>query len=368
MPKISVIVPCYNVEKYIARCIDSVRQQVLQDIEIICVDDHSSDGTLRILNNLQAFDARICVIAQQENRGVSVARNLALERASGDYVAFIDGDDFLPDNDVLYDMYTAAKKNKVKICGGSILFCNSDATDFISNSAENVRFMKNGLMSYKDWPYDYGFTRFIYDRQWLIDNKILFPAYVRQEDPVFFVKAMCSAGQFYALRRATYVYRVNYKSVKYTDRVLIDTFCGIHDCLCLARENDMWDLYKNIARHTNDFAGCLSKKASKKLCEVVGEVTSMLCDEIPNDFVPAKQLLRILRKFNKQAYNRYTKSALGRKRIYIFGFLPLIRISCHRLYTDVKLFDVFLLFRVYHDSHSRMFCLLGILPVFKIKE
>ena len=92
MPKISVIIPVYNTEKYLKECIDSVVNQTLQDIEIVCVDDGSTDSSLDILNNYKK-DPRLVVLSQK-HQGAGCARNLALEVAQGKYLAFIDSDDF----------------------------------------------------------------------------------------------------------------------------------------------------------------------------------------------------------------------------------------------------------------------------------
>lgn len=90
--KVSIIIPCYNVEKYVNTCIESAVNQTYQDIEIICVNDGSSDGTLSILNIWAEKDKRVKII-DQINSGVSTARNRAVSSAEGEYIAFVDGDD-----------------------------------------------------------------------------------------------------------------------------------------------------------------------------------------------------------------------------------------------------------------------------------
>ena len=91
--KVSVIVPVYNCEAYLPACIASLRAQTLEDIELIFVDDASSDGSLALLRAAQAEDARVQVIAFPENRGVSAASNAGLDAASGEFVGFCDADD-----------------------------------------------------------------------------------------------------------------------------------------------------------------------------------------------------------------------------------------------------------------------------------
>ena len=97
MPKVSVIVPVYNVEKYLGECLDSVLRQTLKDIEIVCVDDGSTDSSAKILADYAAKDSRIKVVTQA-NAGLSAARNAGMDAASGEYVCFIDSDDWIVDD------------------------------------------------------------------------------------------------------------------------------------------------------------------------------------------------------------------------------------------------------------------------------
>lgn len=93
-PKISVVVPVYNAEKYLPLCLDSILAQTYENFEVICVDDGSTDGSGNVLDKYAAEDARINVI-HQKNGGVSAARNSGLKLASGDYIYFMDSDDFI---------------------------------------------------------------------------------------------------------------------------------------------------------------------------------------------------------------------------------------------------------------------------------
>ena len=91
--KLSVIVPCYNVEEYLGECLDSIINQTFRDIEIVCINDGSTDNTLDILNSYAKKDDRIKII-NQTNQGLSMARNMGLKNVTGEYVTFIDSDDF----------------------------------------------------------------------------------------------------------------------------------------------------------------------------------------------------------------------------------------------------------------------------------
>ncbi len=117
--KISVIVPVFNAEKYLKECIDSIIAQTLREIEIICVDDGSTDNSLHILKDYALKDSRIAII-EQKNKGAGAARNLGLECAKGEYLSFLDADDFFEPS-MLETMYNKAKKHSI-----DIIVCRSD--------------------------------------------------------------------------------------------------------------------------------------------------------------------------------------------------------------------------------------------------
>ena len=91
---ISVIVPVYNAEAYVSRCLESILNQTYRDIRVVCVNDGSTDGTGAILEDFRRRDSRVEVLAR-ENSGLSASRNAGLERADGEYVMFADADDWL---------------------------------------------------------------------------------------------------------------------------------------------------------------------------------------------------------------------------------------------------------------------------------
>ena len=109
MPLVSVIIPVYNVEKYLNQCLDSVIAQTLTDIEIICVNDSSTDGSLGILEEYEKKDKRIRVVTQP-NSGAGAARNRGLSMASGKYLSFLDSDDFF-EPDMLELAYQKAEED-----------------------------------------------------------------------------------------------------------------------------------------------------------------------------------------------------------------------------------------------------------------
>lgn len=108
-PKVSIIIPAFNVEKYLVQCLDSVINQTIKDIEIICVDDGSTDSTGIILDHYKLLDDRIVVI-HRENGGLSIARNTGIEVAKGEYLGFVDSDDFV-DVEMFELLYNSAKQH-----------------------------------------------------------------------------------------------------------------------------------------------------------------------------------------------------------------------------------------------------------------
>ncbi len=243
MPKVSIVIPVFNQAPYLAECLDSVLSQSLRDVEVICVDDGSTDGSGRMLDDYAARDPRIRVV-HQGNVGAGRARNRGIDRATGEFLAFMDPDDLYPDAQALEDMYAAAVANGAKVCGGSFM-------EFLPNGAERTKyegtmagmvFTQDGFVNYRDWQFDYGYVRFVYSRDMIRRAGIRFPAHVRYQDPPFFVRAMAAAGRFYALRRVTYRCRIHggvtdWKAAKARKfKALCD---GIRDVAAFARANGL---------------------------------------------------------------------------------------------------------------------------------
>ena len=132
--KVSVIIPVYNVEKYLKQCLDSIVNQTLKDIEIICIDAGSTDGSVGIIKEYQLKDNRIDVVLSEEHFDAGAARNIGLEKAKGEYLAILDSDDFFNLN-MLNDAYNRAKKD------------DSDIVIFYANQYD----MKNNKISFMPW-------------------------------------------------------------------------------------------------------------------------------------------------------------------------------------------------------------------------
>ena len=129
MDKISVIIPVYNVEKFLARCLDSVINQTYKNLEIICVNDCSPDDSAKILEDYAKKDKRIRIITFEQNRGQSCARNQGLKVSNGEYIYFLDSDDWIA-TDFIENIYGIAKnKNLEAVCTTDIVDVKEDLSE-----------------------------------------------------------------------------------------------------------------------------------------------------------------------------------------------------------------------------------------------
>lgn len=243
---ISVIIPVYNSEKFLYRCLESVVKQSYSNLQIICIDDGSTDNSNSILQNYAVKDNRVLVY-RQNNQGAGAARNLGITKAKGKYIVFLDPDDFYPDNKVLEDLYNAIENNNVNIAGGGLIEYLPDYRYRIIYAHNDPKIFKNNrIINYYNYQYDYFFQRFIYSREFLLQNDIKFSLQKRQQDIVFFVRAMIAAKYFYALKRRTYCYRIEYKCNKTNLQQCSEMLDVTKILLGMTKNNGLKVLHKRI--------------------------------------------------------------------------------------------------------------------------
>ncbi len=252
MVKVSVIVPVYNMEKYVGECLDSIISQTLAEIEIIVINDGSTDKSLGILRDYARKDDRIKII-DKENAGVGAARNDGIDAANGEFIAFMDPDDMYASENVLLHCYHTAKNENVPVVGGKTVFLYPDGRREKEKKVVvgDVSFTASGKSTYTDYQYDYGYVCYIYRRDVIMSNGIRFPLYSRFQDPPFFVRAMISAHDFYMLDEPVYVYRQLYGKGKYTEQKTIDLLSGIMDNLQISKEHNLAKLHFVTAQRLN---------------------------------------------------------------------------------------------------------------------
>ena len=244
MVKISIIIPVYNCELYLRECLESVLRQTLQEWETICVDDGSLDQSKSILQEFKERDSRIKVFSQK-NQGAGVARNLGLQYATGEYIAFLDADDYYLDIDALEQMYESCKRNNVDVCGSNLRLLRNGV--IVEDSGfRDVKWdaKEKEILSYRDYQFDYGYCGFIFERNIIRRNDIHFPTYRRFQDPPFFVKAMLKAENFSFVDKALYCYRTPNVIARFSCTSVSDLLMGLISNLEFSIANDLAKLFE----------------------------------------------------------------------------------------------------------------------------
>jgi glycosyltransferase involved in cell wall biosynthesis len=267
---------------YLPECLESVLMQSLKDIELLCVNDGSTDDSADTVKKFSEDDDRVILI-NKENSGAASAKNKGLESSRGEYICFMDPDDMYPDKDVLQDLYHAAKENNVKICGGSFSLFNNETkeqTTSFENTLWGYSFSEDKLWDYSDYQFDYGYKRFIYSKEMIQDKSIFFPNYLRFEDPPFLVRAMLSSGQFYSLKRFTYLYRTIHKRIEFGETKIVSILNGIADNLTISNELGLNDLHTlTLSRFTGFFtyiAHELEKSSSPEIVNLLFRISNIV--------------------------------------------------------------------------------------------
>ena len=208
MATISIIVPIYNVEKYIKQCIDSLTNQTYKDIEIICVDDRGTDNSIKIAKNLAKTDPRIKIIQHKKNSGLSASRNTGIKNSSAPYIMFCDSDDWYQP-DMCEKMLNAIKHNNVDLamCGVNVIYetnANLKKHDKSFTLKENGVFNidQNFLTTYKP-----GMPFKIFKRKIIQKYNLQFPEGLKYEDLYFFNVYCLRAKKIYLLTDKLYNYR-----------------------------------------------------------------------------------------------------------------------------------------------------------------
>ena len=231
--KVSVIIPVYNVEKYLEKCLETVANQTLRDIEIICVDDGSTDKSFEIVKAFADKDSRF-VAVQQENGGAGAARNNGLRRAKGKYLSFLDSDDFFDEN-MLMEAYNCAEKNKADF----VVF-SSDQYHEESNEYKTV----NWTLRYAEIPPYQPFGRRqmtdnifkvfvgwawdkLYNREFVVENNLWFQEQRTSNDMLFVFSAIAIAKKIACVEKG---------------KILVHQRRNLKDSLSNTREKS-WDCF-----------------------------------------------------------------------------------------------------------------------------
>lgn len=244
MPKVSVIIPVYNVEEYLPKCLDSLTNQTLEDIEIILVNDGSPDNSEKIIKKYQKKDKRIVYI-KKENGGQGSARNLGLTNAKGEYISFVDSDDYI-ELDMMEKMYDEASKNNldVVICGYKNI--NNEkienyyvSKDLIQDTLDN----KNSKIFNTISPWSK-----IYNREFLLKTNIKFiEEKLWYEDLPYSIKILSQTNKIGFVNEPLYNYLIRENSTMNNNKLLknLDLIVQIEDVIEFMKDNNLWDEFSS---------------------------------------------------------------------------------------------------------------------------
>lgn len=238
--KISIIIPVYNVESYLEECLNSALNQTLKEIEIIAVNDGSTDRSPEILNKYQ--NNPIVTIINQPNQGQSVARNAGLKKASGEYIMFLDSDDWI-DSDMCEKLYNKAKKFNVPLVICNMLqFWGNRKSKVYNNlqTDENRNYSKKELyqllLSQKLGCH---VVNKLYLRQNMDQYKCSFEPGIYYEDLIFSFKIIEAYGQAVFINQPLYKYRMRSDSTVATPtyKKIQNLIMSTQKCIEIVRNN-----------------------------------------------------------------------------------------------------------------------------------
>ena len=334
MIKISVIMPVYNCVEFLKQSINSVFKQTLQEWELLCIDDGSTDGSIDILNEYAEKDNRIHVYAQQ-NQGAGPARNLGLQNARGEFVSFLDADDFYLDADALECMYSTCKEKNVKACGTNLqILRNGDIVpDSIFKDVEQAVFDEE-ILDYTDFQFDYGYYCFLFERHILEEHGICFPPYRRFQDPPFFVRAMYAIAKFCFIDKSLYCYRMPNVSRRFSNTKLEGLLMGLCDNLEFAKENGLYLLFHRTIKRLEDEYGeiiCHNMTDVENL-QILIKINELIrhtacadyginSDKMHSGYIikPLQKILNSVTEIDKYQKIDFENSLIQNDRIFIYG-------------------------------------------------
>ena len=259
MPKVSVIVPIYNVEKYLEKCINSLLSQTLEDIQIILVNDGSKDNSGNIAKECEKNNKNRIIYVEKENGGLSDARNYGLKYATGDFIAFLDSDDYIEKN-AYEEMYNKAIEE------------NADYVecDFIWEFPNKIRIDKQ--YPYKNKKEMLSFVRVVawnklIKRQLITDNNLEFPKGLRYEDIEFTYKLIPFLNKFAYVDNPFihYVQREGSIANVQNERTA-EIFTVLDNVIEFYKKNNIYEEYRDELEY--NYARYLLCSSLKRMCKI----------------------------------------------------------------------------------------------------
>lgn len=323
---VSIIIPVHNSQMYLKECIDSVVSQTLKGIEIICVNDGSTDDSLSILNKYANQYDNI-IILSQENQGTGIARNNGIRRAQGKYLIFMDSDDFYPTSDCLEALYNVAEDKNVSICGGIIVgeSYGEKRLKKAGGGEKAVNFSQIGLLKTSEYPTMHGHVSYLFRTDLIKKNNIYYSPYRRFEDPPFMLKAIICAGERYGIDKVVYNYRSGHKEVRYSLQDCVEILSGIRDVIKLSKEHDLTPMYDDFLKNINNQYAIAFYQYSfcghKEIDNVIEEINEMIREWIGENegLIVTKEAVHQVREDCQKEYENFLRILHDDRKKIVYG-------------------------------------------------
>ena len=284
MCKISVIMPVYNAENFLEKSIESISKQTMDDLELICVDDGSTDDSLIVLNELKLKYPFLKVI-EREHQGIGKTRNTGINHAEGEYIAFLDAYDIYVDENALEAMYNFAIENDANFVSANLSFIEQDYT-IVNNPhyemKDYARFNEFSSIDPEDYGIPYAFYKGMFKADFLLSKNIYFPDFLCGEDPIFLANVLTNVDEVYTVPLNLYGYNhsvgggVNAKINTYDKkRDYLQHFHDTSEILSRGGLQDTSDFYKI---HLFRYLVWNENKYDEDLFELYDEIFDMYND------------------------------------------------------------------------------------------
>lgn len=243
MPKVSIIVPVYNTEKYLEKCLESLVNQTLSDIEVLVINDGSPDNSEQIIKKYEEKYPEIIKYFSKPNGGLSDARNFGIEKATAEYIGFVDSDDYI-ELDMYENLYNKAIEGDfdVTVCNLYMVYEDNDKRDVISSSINNDIRNKGSLKELMTYVYPTAWNK-IYKKE-LLQN-IKFKKNIWFEDVEFMLRLFPSINSIGVVNKPLYNYLQRENSITYTfNKKLYNFIDNMEGVIEYYKENNLYDEYK----------------------------------------------------------------------------------------------------------------------------
>lgn len=310
--------PVYNDEEYLKEAIRSIQDQTMSDIELICVDDGSTDSSLDILKELSSKYDFIKVFSQK-NQGSGSARNKGLDAAKGEFIAFLDSDDIYIDNISLEVMYGTAKLHDADIVSANL--CSFTPKRYLLNKRhnchKNICFDDYCEISPKDYGIPWSFYKNIFKREIIEKYHIRFPDLLRGQDPVFLAEFLSKVDKIYGVPITFYGYVLSPYGTNLLNTSIKKYHYFIHykEVFAILDENDFEKtskLYKrDLINRLKNFNSSKDIEAYELFLDVFKDCMNYLEDfEMDLDFIYFSYLFNKMLVEDSQEYFAFVKNEL----------------------------------------------------------